>query len=85
MLPSVQRNCSGVARLSEKFLCSEYKIPYRCVGRRVYGEVSRATVVSSSAPAGTVCRWIDISVHWQGVCGTATSVLTSGPVVSSGA
>jgi len=80
MVPSVQRNCSDVARLSETFLCSEHKIPYR-----VYVEVWTATAVSSSAPAATVCRWMDTSVHWQGVCGTETSVLTSGPVVPIGA
>ena len=85
MLSTVQRNCRDVAKLLEKFLCSEHKIPYRCVGLRLYEEVSTAAVVSSSAPAATVCRWKDISVQWQGVWGTATSVLTSGLVVSSGA
>jgi hypothetical protein len=82
---SVQRNCSDVARLLEKFLSPEHKFPYRCVGQRGYEEVSTATFVSSSAPAASVCLWINISVHWQGVWGTAISVLTSGPVVYGGA
>ena len=79
MLPAVRCSCREVASLLETFLCPVHKFPYRCVGRRVQEEISMAAVVSSSAPDATVCRWIGISVHWQSVCYTATTVLTSCP------